>query len=122
MNSQMVMANQAAEYFPAYRASGMHYIAGYDPVSYSAPHSSLNKVRTWLGMGLVLAALCPAGIAIWGGAIAAYGNTGLANHTAMPFLAGGIISALLLVVVGTILIKSGRRDYHAYVRETGRVN
>src|SRR5690625_7965153 len=41
------------------------YIEGYVPSSLSAPHSSLQRTSTWLGMGLLMGTVPPAGILIW---------------------------------------------------------
>src|SRR5699024_12614467 len=41
------------------------YIEGYVPNSLSAPHSSLQRTSTWLGMGLMMGTVPPAGILIW---------------------------------------------------------
>ncbi|MEJ4100599.1 hypothetical protein V5S96_09565 [Corynebacterium mastitidis] len=103
-------------------AGRMHYIDGYDPVSYEAPHSSLLRTETWVGMGLVLAALCPAGIAIYAVALMIFGNTGQADVSPTFFLWLGIILTVVLLVAGSALISYGRRYYKQYVKETGRKN
>ena len=52
----MSAENQMAEYpvFDGQVSSRMNYIDGYDPSSLMAPHSSLLRTSTWVGMGLVL--------------------------------------------------------------------
>lgn len=77
---------------PAY-SGRMHYIEGYDPVSYEAPHSSLLRTSTWVGMGLVLAALCPAGTMVYAGSLMAFGNTGHA-----------VINPSLILIIGAVLL------------------
>lgn len=100
----------------------MHYIDGYEPVSYEAPHSSLLRTETWVGMGLVLASLCPAGIAIFAVALMVFGNTGQADVTPMTLLWIGIVLTVIFAVAGSVLISYGRRHYKQYVKETGRKN
>ena len=59
--NNFAMADQASESFPNYESKiHDHYIEGYEPVSLGAPHSSLERTSTWVGMGLVLAALAEA--------------------------------------------------------------
>ncbi|MBC3186689.1 hypothetical protein H7347_08955 [Corynebacterium sp. zg-331] len=100
----------------------MHYIDGYDPVSYEAPHSSLLRFETWVGMGLVLSALCPAGITIFAVALMIFGNTGQADITPTILLWIGVILTVAFVAAGSLLIRYGRRYYKQYVKETGRKN
>lgn len=100
----------------------MHYIEGYDPVSYEAPHSSLIRTSTWAGMGLVLAALCPAGIMIFAGALMAYGHTGDAAVNPTYLMIIGAVLLVLFLVAGSALITYGRRYYFQYRKETGRRN
>lgn len=110
-----------AEASPEY-AGRMHYIEGYDPVSYAAPHSSLNTNSTWIGMGMVVAGLCPAGILIYVAALAIYGHMGLAD---VPLTLITVIAAVALVICwagGAFLINYGRRHYYQYRKETGRKN
>ncbi|KQB84443.1 hypothetical protein [Corynebacterium oculi] len=100
----------------------MHYIDGYEPVSYEAPHSSLLRTETWVGMGLVLAALCPAGIALFAVALMVFGNTGQADITPSVLLWIGLVLTAVLLVAGSLMISYGRRYYKQYVKETGRKN
>ncbi|MGV0395510.1 hypothetical protein ACUY3K_05325 [Corynebacterium uberis] len=100
----------------------MHYIEGYDPVSYEAPHSSLLRTSTWVGMGLVLAALCPAGTMVYAGSLMAFGNTGHAVINPSLILIIGAVLLVAFLVAGAALIYHGRRYYFQYRKETGRVN
>ncbi|PFG27364.1 hypothetical membrane protein [Corynebacterium renale] len=120
-SSNQAVAHTAGETFPAYSGS-LHYVEGYDPVSYEAPHSSLHKTATWVGMGVALASLFFMGMALWAFSIGAFGNSGEAAINWQPMATIGVIGAIVFIIAATILIKSGRKDYHAYRKATGRVN
>lgn len=61
------VADHASETYPEFSGKIQDsYIEGYDPVSFGAPHSSLLRTSTWVGMGLVLSLLPAAGTLIWG--------------------------------------------------------
>ena len=54
MASQHAVADIRSESFPEYEGKIQDlYVEGYDPVSYSAPHSSLLRYSTWVAMGPV---------------------------------------------------------------------
>lgn len=94
----------------------MHYIKGYVPVSYNAPHSSLERSSTWLGMGALLAALAGVGIILF-----ALGSRAMeAQENWMTYLWIGVIVAAVLTVGGSVLIRKGRSGYRKYAAETGR--
>lgn len=105
------------EGYPVF-ADRPHYIDGYDPSSLYAPHSSLQRTSTWVGMGLVLTSLFGFGILIFGFAAGGFGSQ---EHWATFATIGALIAAACLVG-GFGLITYGRRFYRQYRAETGRVN
>lgn len=98
------------------------YIEGYDPVSLSAPHSSLTRNSTWVAMGLILSTLFGIGLAVWGAGAMAFGFGSQTHGLAERLLILGVIEAVVTAVLGAILIAVGRKDYKAYRKRTGRVN
>ena len=97
------------------------YIEGYDPVSYGAPHSSLLRTSTWVGMGLVLSLLPAAGILIWGLGTWQFPQ-GVAGADYQPNIIVGAISLVVIAVLAIGTIHFGRRYYRQYRKETGRIN
>ena len=97
------------------------YIEGYDPVSYGAPHSSLLRTSTWIGMGLVLSLLPAAGILIWGLGTWQFPQ-GVAGADYQPNIIVGAISLVVIAVLAIGTIHFGRRYYRQYRKETGRIN
>lgn len=120
-NSQSV-SDIRSESFPEYQ-SGIEdtYIEGYDPVSLSAPHSSLNTYSMWVAMGLILASLFGVGLAVWGGAAMVWGMGSSAN-LGSRLLILGVAEALITLVGAVVLMSIGRRNYRDYRSRTGRVN
>lgn len=123
-SNNFAVADQASESFPDY-APKLHdsYIDGYEPNSLSAPHSSLERASTWIGMGLVLTSLAGFGIMIWMAATLIWGQ-GVATaewDTTLLMIIGAVI-AVALLVLGFGLIHRGRRYYREYVATTGRKN
>ncbi len=116
----MSAEKHVAEYpvFDGAESSRMQYIDGYDPVSLLAPHSSLLRTSTWVGMGLVLTSLAGFGLMIFGAATEIYGT----QDKAMFYLYLGVAIAAVLLIAGFGLIRHGRRYYRQYRAETGRVN
>ena len=116
----MSAENQMAEYpvFDGQVSSRMNYIDGYDPSSLMAPHSSLLRTSTWVGMGLVLSSLAAIGLTIFGAASSVYHISDYAS----TYLIIGLVLAAILLVGGFGLIQYGRRSYYQYRAETGRVN
>lgn len=95
-----------------------NYIEGYDPVSLHAPHSSLLKVSTWLGMGSILSVIPCMGIFIFG-----FGAHSVRSQVhANVFILIGIIATILVLSTGVALVHYGRRDYRSYRARTGRIN
>ncbi len=95
----------------------MNYIDGYTPVSYVAPHSSLERASTWTGMGLLLSALAGVGAVLFG---LAANSVGTQTENWMTYIIIGAVFAVVLGVAGSLLIMKGRAPYHRYVKETGR--
>ncbi|MCS4535614.1 hypothetical protein [Corynebacterium sp. HS2168-gen11] len=112
--------SHTAEYpvFNGEVSSRMHYIEGYDPVSYMAPHSSLLRTSTWLGMGLVLTSLAGFGTIVFGAATKIYQT----QEHAVLYLSIGVVLAAVCLIAGFGLINYGRRYYRQYRAETGRIN
>ncbi|MCS4489745.1 hypothetical protein N7326_04085 [Corynebacterium sp. ES2794-CONJ1] len=115
----MSAANNTTEYpvFNGEESSRMHYIEGYEPVSYAAPHSALLRTSTWVGMGFVLASVAGFGTLIFGFATKIYGT----QDNASFFMLIGAILAVSMMVIGFGLIYHGRRFNRQYRQETGRV-
>lgn len=109
--------SKALQDFPVYEGSiESNYVEGYLPVSYEAPHSSLHKSATWVGMGLVLASLAGFGILIFGLASQTVGSQ---DNWDMYAMIGGVVAAVLLIG-GFGAIAVGRKDVKAWRARTGR--
>lgn len=103
--------------FPVYAGTiESTYVDGYVPVSYEAPHSSLLKSATWIGMGLVLASLAGFGILIFG---LASNTVGSQDNWDLYSMIGGVLAAVLLIG-GFGAIAVGRKDVKAWRARTGR--
>jgi len=123
-SKNFAVADQASESFPDY-APKLHdsYIEGYEPNSLSAPHSSLERASTWIGMGLVLTSLAGFGIMIWMAATLIWGQgVATAEWNTTLFMIIGAVTAVVLLGLGFGLIHRGRRFYREYVATTGRKN
>lgn len=116
------VADISAESFPEY-GQRIHdaYVTGYDPVSLSAPHSSLVQIRTWVGMGVLLASLAGMGALIYGGATSIWGHGASSDITQTVLIVGAVMTVLTLLG-SIVLISSGRKGYKSYRKETGRRN
>lgn len=110
--------SKTTEGYPVFTNLTDSYIDGYDPVSLNAPHSSLQRASTWIGMGILIAALAGAGTLIF--AFAA--NTVSSQDDWQLYAIIGAIFTVASVVLGFGLIHRGRRHYRKYRSETGRVN
>lgn len=109
--------NKALQDFPVYEGTiESTYVDGYIPVSYEAPHSSLLKSSTWIGMGLVLASLAGFGILIFG---LAANTVGSQENWDLYAIIGGV-AAVVLLVAGFGAIATGRKDLKAWRARTGR--
>ncbi|MGY6464262.1 hypothetical protein ACXIUA_10275 [Corynebacterium sp. UMB8791] len=122
MASQHAVADIRSESFPEYEGKIQDlYVEGYDPVSYSAPHSSLLRYSTWVAMGLILASLFGMGLAIWGATVGTYGY-GASAEVSSQLILYGLGEAVVTLVLGAFLIVKGRAAYRQYREQTGRVN
>ncbi len=123
-SNNFAVADQASESFPDY-APKLHdsYIDGYEPNSLSAPHSSLERSSTWIGMGLLLTSLAGFGIMIWMAATLIWGQgVTVAEYDTTLYMIIGAVTAVVLLVAGFGLIHRGRRYYREYRDTTGRIN
>ena len=123
-SNNFAVADQASESFPDY-APNLHdsYIDGYEPNSLGAPHSSLERASTWIGMGLVLTSLAGFGIMIWMAATLIWGQgVTVAEYDTTLYMIIGAVIAVVLLVAGFGLIHRGRRYYREYRDTTGRIN
>lgn len=123
-SNNFAVADQASESFPDY-APKLHdsYIDGYEPNSLGAPHSSLERSSTWIGMGLVLTSLAGFGIMIWTAATLIWGQgVTVAEYDTTLYMIIGAVIAVVLLVAGFGLIHRGRRYYREYRDTTGRIN
>lgn len=123
-SNNFAVADQASESFPDY-APKLHdsYIDGYEPNSLGAPHSSLERASTWIGMGLVLTSLAGFGIMIWMAATLIWGQgVTVAEYDTTLYMIIGAVFAVVSLVAGFGLIHRGRRYYREYRDTTGRIN
>lgn len=99
------------------------YIEGYDPVSFAAPHSSLLRPETWIGMGFILSVLPALGTIVWGASsgMFKFGSSSEGSQASITLYIG---IAMLVVVAALAVgfVTFGRRFYRQYRAETGRVN
>lgn len=121
-NGPAPVADISVENFPEYGQKIQDgYIEGYDPVSLGAPHSSLVRNTTWIGMGLMLASLAGMGTLIYGAGTYIWGHGASDNITNEVLIAGAVMT-VVMVIGSIILITVGRKNYKAYRKETGRRN
>lgn len=122
-NNTHAVADHASETYPAFSGKIQDtYIKGYDPVSWAAPHSSLLRTSTWVGMGLVMSILPAIGILTFGFGRMLYGHgTAPESHTKVLLIVGAIM-LVVIAVAAVASIRHGRRFYRQYRAETGRVN
>ena len=90
------------------------YVQGYKPTSFTAPHSSLNKLITWVGMACLLAATTGLGFTVYGLAT----QEGAPQDAPTIIVAFGILT-VVLVVLGALFISIGRKDWKKYSKATG---
>lgn len=109
--------SKALQDFPIFEGSiESNYVEGYVPVSYEAPHSSLVRSSTWIGMGLVLASLAGFGTLIFGlGSM----TVGSQENWATYAIIGGVLG-LALLIGGFAAIFAGRSNLRAWRARTGR--
>ena len=110
------MSESHASYIKA-APERLNYIDGYTPVSYTAPHSSLERGTTWTGMGLLLVSLAGLGAVLFGlGA----NSVGTQTENWLLYTIIGAVFFVITGVIGSVLIWKGRAPYRKYVKETGR--
>src|SRR5699024_23903 len=110
------MSESHASYIKA-APERLNYIDGYTPVSYTAPHSSLERGTTWTGMGLLLVSLAGLGAVLFGlGA----NSVGTQTDNWLLYTVIGAVFFVITGVIGSVLIWTGRAPYRKYVKETGR--
>ena len=117
------VADYTSETYPEFSGKIQDtYIEGYDPVSFGAPHSSLIRPSTWVGMGLILSCLPAAGILIWGFGVwdNPLGTAGEGDYTLTTII--GIIALAVVAIAAFSTVHYGRRYYRKYRKETGRAN
>ena len=90
-------------------------------MSLGAPHSSLVKHITWVGMALILASLAGFGTLIYGAATTIWGHGASEDISQMLLIVGGILTAVTLIG-GFVAIRAGRSGYRKYRKDTGRIN
>ena len=96
-----VVADYQSETYPEFSGKIQdNYIEGYDPVSFAAPHSSLLRTSTWVGMGLILSLLPAAGTLIWGLGAGAF-QYGVGQESSKISI---IVGAALLVVIAVACV------------------
>ncbi|WP_087117046.1 hypothetical protein [Corynebacterium urinipleomorphum] len=116
------VADISVESFPEYGATIQDgYVDGYDPVSLAAPHSSLVKHITWVGMALILASLAGFGTLIYGAATTIWGHGASEDISQTVLIVGAVLTAATLIG-GFITIRAGRSGYRQYSKATGRRN
>lgn len=121
-NNHLAVSDFASETYPNYESRLEDaYIDGYDPVSLGAPHSSLNRTSTWVGMGAMIAVLAGFGLAIFGAAQQVWGS-GSVDRDPMVLIIIGLVVGIGGVAIAAGLIRYGRRYYREYKERTGRVN
>ena len=121
-NNHLAVSDFASETYPNYESRLEDaYIDGYDPVSLGAPHSSLNRTSTWVGMGAMIAVLAGFGLAIFGAAQQVWGS-GSVDRDPMVLIIIGLVVGIGGVAIAAGLIRYGRRYSREYKERTGRVN
>lgn len=116
------VADHASETYPVYSAKIQDgYIEGYDVVSYEAPHSSLLKTITWVGMGLIMGILPAIGTLTFGAAAKIYPFGTSAQYADTLIIVGAILT-VVIAIAAIVMVKVGRKGYRAYHKETGRYN
>lgn len=96
------------------------YLDGFVPSTFDAPHSSLQRSSTWIGMGLILVSLAGFGIAIYGFAVNA-DTYAIVKDTGVTIGIVGLIIGVVLAIAGATSIHIGRKGYREYTKATGRM-
>lgn len=97
-----------------------NYVEGYVPNSLSAPHSSLNTTSMWVGMGLLMGTLPPAGIIIWALSVMVEpaGLQSAQQHQTLLWI--GVVATIIVAVVAIVLMWIGRKGLREFRARTGR--
>lgn len=97
-----------------------NYVEGYIPSSLAAPHSSLLTTSMWVGMGLLMGTLPPAGIIIWALSVMSEpaGLQSAQQHQTLLWI--GIVATIIIGVVAVFLMWYGRRFLRQFRARTGR--
>lgn len=93
------------------------YAEGYVPSSLDAPHSSLNRSATWLGMGMWLLLMPGIGAFVFGLATWMSGT----QELGMTYLIIGAVWSVIAIALGVGLIHAGRKNYRDYKKRSGRI-
>ena len=94
-----------------------YYVDGYQPSSFDAPHSSLQRSLTWIGMGFWLLLMPGLGTIVFGLAT----NMSGTQDNAMMYLITGVVISVVSVVAGSACIHAGRKNYRYYKGRSGRI-
>ncbi|WP_295646211.1 hypothetical protein [uncultured Corynebacterium sp.] len=94
------------------------YADDYVPVSFEAPHSSLLRTATWVGMGFILTSLAFLGALVFGVANLVNG----VQENAKTLTIGAAILAAFFMFGGFFLVHVGRKNYREYVKRSGRIH
>lgn len=94
------------------------YVDGYIPSSFDAPHSSLHRTLTWVGMGFWLLLMPALGTVVFAGATLQSGT----QDNAMLYLIIGVVASVVCVVLGASFVHAGRKNYRDYKARSGRIH
>ena len=94
-----------------------HYVDGYVPASFDAPHSSLHRSITWIGMGCILSSLAGFGFMAY-----AFGEMLNERHDSpVTLLIIGAVFGFGMLFTGFGCIHAGRKNYREYKERSGRI-
>lgn len=96
------------------------YMEGFVPSTFDAPHSSLHRSATWIGMGLILVSLAGFGTFVYGFGAGTDDTSPMAD-SGVTIGVIGLIAGFVLLFAGFFLVHLGRANYRAYKKATGRV-
>ena len=96
------------------------YLDGFVPSTFDAPHSSLHRSATWIGMGLILVSLAGFGTFIYGFGVNSDTTSPMADDGSMIGIIG-LIAGFVLLFAGFFCVHAGRKNYRAYTKASGRV-
>ncbi|WP_297008808.1 hypothetical protein [uncultured Corynebacterium sp.] len=96
------------------------YREGFVPSSFDAPHSSLQRAATWIGMGLILVSLAGFGTFVYGFGAASDTTSPMADDGTLIGIIG-LVVAVVVACAGFFSVHVGRSNYRAYKQATGRM-